>query len=157
MAAYGNLTDQTVAPNSSVAFTLEVVPCNRGLVKFTPGSSSILLSGWTPWEDDICCPCCQNNNAEYNVQVKANIAIAEGGTVGPISLALAIDGSIVPLSTMTVTPAAVGEFFNVGVTMPVSIFSNCCQSASLVNTSATDIVVNTPLINITRPDLAVTY
>lgn len=58
---------------------------------------------------------------------------------------------------MTVTPAAVGEFFNVGVTMPVSIFSNCCQSVSLVNTSATDIVVNTPLINITRPDLAVTY
>lgn len=156
MAAYGNNTNQTVAPNSSVAFTLEVVPCNRGLVRFTPGSSSFLLSGWVPWEENGC-PCCQSNDAEYNIQVKANIAVTEGGTVGPISLALAIDGSVVPLSEMTVTPAAVGDFFNVGVTMPIRIFNGCCQSVSLVNTSATSIDVNTPLINITRPDLAVTY
>lgn len=158
MAAYGNNTIQTVAPNASTVFTLAIVPCNRGLVRFTPGSSSFLLNGWTPWEDGCCCPCCSDNNdAEYDVQVKANIAIPTNGTVGEISMALAIDGSIVPLSQMRVTPAAVEEYFNINVRMPISIFSNCCQSVSLVNTSTQDILVDTPLIEITRPDLVVTY
>lgn len=158
MAAYGNNTQQEVAPNSPTVFSLVVEPYNRGLVRFTPGSGSFLLNGWTPWNDGCGCPCCSDNNdAEYNVQVKANIAIPTAGTAGPISMALAIDGSVVPLSQMIVTPAAVEEFFNIGVTMPINIFSNCCQSVSLVNTSDQSILVDTPLINITRPDLVVTY
>ena len=159
MAAYGNNTDQTVAPNQPAVFSEVVVPCNRGLVRFNPGSSSFVLSGWTPWADDGCgCPCCSgDSDAEYSVHVKANIAIPEGGTVEEISMALAIGGTVVPLSAMRVTPAAVNEFFNIGVEMPISIFSGCCQNVSLINTSTQNILVSTPLIEFTRPDLAVTY
>lgn len=159
MAAYGNNTDQTLAPNQPTVFTDVLVPCNRGLVRFNPGSTFFVLSGWTPWANDGCgCPCCSDNDdAEYSVHVKANIAIPTGGTVGEISMALAVGGSIIPLSSMRVTPAAVEEFFNISVDMPISIFNGCCQNVSLVNTSTQDILVNTPLIEITRPDLVVTY
>jgi hypothetical protein len=45
--------------------------------------------------------------ARFKVTFGGNIAIPTGGTVGPISLAIAIDGEAVPATTMIVTPAAV--------------------------------------------------
>lgn len=65
----------------------------------------------------------------------ANIAIATGGTPGAISVAIAIDGSVIPASTMTVTPAAVGEFFNVSRAINADIWRGCCESVTVVNTS----------------------
>ena len=47
------------------------------------------------------------NPARYRVYAKANIAIPTGGTVGPISLALALNGEVLQSSLATVTPAAV--------------------------------------------------
>ena len=57
--------------------------------------------------------------------------------MGPISLAVAIDGNVDPSSEMTVTPAAVGDFFNVGAEIVVSVPAICgCESVSIVKTSA---------------------
>ena len=53
------------------------------------------------------------NPARYRVYAKANIAIPTGGTVEPISLALALNGEVLQSSLATVTPAAVENFFNV--------------------------------------------
>ena len=49
---------------------------------------------------------CDCKPARYKVFVKANISIPTGGTVGPISLSIALNGEVVQSSIATVTPAA---------------------------------------------------
>lgn len=56
---------------------------------------------------------CDCKPARYKVFVKANIAIPTGGTVGAISLGIALNGEIVQSSIATVTPAAVLDEFSV--------------------------------------------
>ena len=56
---------------------------------------------------------CDCRPARYKVFVKANIAIPTGGTIGAISLGIALNGEIVQSSIATVTPAAVGDEFSV--------------------------------------------
>ena len=56
---------------------------------------------------------CDCKPARYKVFVKANISIPTGGTVGPISLGIALNGEIVQSSIATVTPAATGDEFSV--------------------------------------------
>ena len=56
---------------------------------------------------------CDCKPARYKVFVKANISIPTGGTVGPISLGIALNGEIVQSSIATVTPAAVLDEFSV--------------------------------------------
>lgn len=156
MAAFGNNTVQTVAANGTVVTPTVIVPCDRGFVRYRDGIFT--LSSWTPFEESYGCPCCDHNDsALYDIHVKANIAIPTGGTVEEISLALALNGTIMPLSRMRVTPAAVEEYFNVSVDMPVEVWGGCCQSVSVVNASTQDILVDTPLVSFSRPDLVVTY
>lgn len=156
MAAFGNNTVQTVAANGTIVTPNVIVPCNRGFVRYRDGIFT--LSSWVPNDGYSCgCPCCSNDSALYNVDVKANIAIPTGGTVEEISIALALNGTVMPLSIMRVTPAAVEEYFNVSVDMPVEVWEGCCQSVSIVNTSTQDILVDTPVVSFSRPDLVVTY
>ena len=56
---------------------------------------------------------CDCRPARYKVFVKANISIPTGGTVGAISLGIALNGEIVQSSIATVTPAAAGDEFSV--------------------------------------------
>lgn len=56
---------------------------------------------------------CDCKPARYKVFVKANISIPTGGTVGAISLGIALNGEIVQSSIATVTPAATGDEFSV--------------------------------------------
>ena len=56
---------------------------------------------------------CDCRPARYKIFVKANIAIPTGGTVGAISLGIALNGEIVQSSIATVTPAAVLDEFSV--------------------------------------------
>lgn len=56
---------------------------------------------------------CDCKPARYKVFVKANIAIPTGGTVGAISLGIALNGEIVQSSIATVTPTATGDEFSV--------------------------------------------
>ena len=56
---------------------------------------------------------CDCRPARYKVFVKANISIPTGGTVGAISLGIALNGEIVQSSIATVTPAATGDEFSV--------------------------------------------
>ena len=56
---------------------------------------------------------CDCKPARYKVFVKANISIPTGGTVGPISLSIALNGEVVQSSIATVTPAATGDEFSV--------------------------------------------
>ena len=56
---------------------------------------------------------CDCRPTRYKVFVKANISIPTGGTVGAISLGIALNGEIVQSSIATVTPAATGDEFSV--------------------------------------------
>ena len=86
----------------------------------------------------------------------ANIAVPEGETVGPISLAITIYGATIPASSMEVTPAAVDEYFNVSRAINAQIWKDCCEMVSVRNTSDIPINVVNANIIISRPDLAVT-
>lgn len=153
MAEYSANAVQTVNPGESIIFTESPVPCNRGFVKHRDGSGNFLLSGWVPSRG---CGC-SSKSANYLVDFGANIAIPTGGTAGPISVAISIDGGTVPSSQMIVTPAAVEEYFNVSRAINVEIFRGCCETVTIRNTSDQPILVQNANVILSRPDLAVTY
>lgn len=147
---------QTIAPGESVVFETSS-PCRRGFVRHRDGSGNFLLSGWVP-AFRAGCPCMnQNRSAEYLVDFGANIAIPTGGTVGEISIAIALDGSTLPDSVMTVTPAAVEQYFNVSRAINVDIWRGCCETVTVRNVSDQPILLNAGNIIFSRPDLSVTY
>lgn len=150
MAVYSADT-QVVNPGESVVFTETVEPCNRGLIRHRDGTPTFLLSGAMARRSR----CCQPATAKYMVNFGANLSVPEGGTAGAISVALSIDGSTLPASTMTVTPAAVQEEFNVSRAINLQVWSNCCETVSVRNVSSQPIQIGNPIIDITRPDLVV--
>ncbi len=154
MAEYSANAVQTVNPGESIIFTESPVPCNRGLIRHRDDTGSFLLSGYVPYNG--CCRCRQKDSANYLVDFGANIAIPTGGTVGPISVAIAIDGTTIPSSTMISTPAAVEEYFNISRAINAQIWRGCCETISVRNTSDQPILVQNANIIITRPDLVVT-
>lgn len=133
MAEFSANAVQTVNPGETIVFTEAPVPCNKGFVRHRDGTGNFLLAGRSN------CPCRRSVN--YMVDFGANIAVPTGETVGEISVALAVDGATIPATTMEVTPAAVEEFFNVSRATNVQIFSGCCESFSIRNTSEIPILV----------------
>lgn len=143
MAVYSANAVQTVNPGEAVIFTTTVNPCRNRLVRHRDETGSFLLSGRTG--------CCCQRYAAYTVDFGANIAIPTGGTAGEISLGIAIDGVTIPASEMTVTPAAVEEFFNVSREITADIWAGCCETVSVRNLSDQPILVQNATIDITRP------
>jgi hypothetical protein len=64
-----------------------------------------------------------------------NIALPTGGTVEPISLAIALNGEPLLATTMIVTPAAVEQFSNVFSAVFIDVPRGCCSTVSVRNTS----------------------
>ena len=145
---------QTVNPGETVIFTENPVPCTRGLIRHRDDTGNFLLVGYVPRQ--FGCPCRRQRSANYLIDFGANIAVPTGGTVEAISLAITIDGATIPSSTMTVTPAAVEQFFNVSRAINASVFAGCCESIAVRNTGDQPILVQNANIIISRPDLAVT-
>lgn len=157
MAEYSANAQQVVNPGEAIVFTESPVPCDRGLIRHRDDTGSFLLTGYVPYNGG--CGCCNkrnNQSANYLVDFGANIAVPTGGTVGAISVAVAIDGATLPASTMTVTPAALEEFFNVSRAINAAIYKGCCQTVTIRNTSDQPILVQNANVIFSRPDLAVT-
>ncbi len=114
---------QTVPANQNVYFT-DTVICGGCNITHRDDSGLVTLRGLT----DQC-------RARYRVSFGANIGLPADGTAGPISLAIAIDGEAVRATTMTVTPAAVEEFFNVYASVYVDVPRGCCVTISVRNIS----------------------
>ena len=123
---------QTVAVNNPVLLDT-AIGCNRGYVYHRPESGILILRGI------VNNPCA--NLATYQVTFNGNIALSTGSTVGPISIALAIDGEPILTSQAIVTPAAVGDFFNVTSTAIIQVPKGCCFNVSVENVSAVAIDV----------------
>lgn len=150
---YSNNAVQTVNPGESVIFTNSPVPCSRGLVRHRDDTGNFLLKGNVRRSSCGCYPA----TATYLVDFGANVAIPTGGTVGEIDLAITVDGGTIPTTEMTVTPAAVEEFFNVSNATIIPIWRGCCQTLTVRNISDQPILVRNANIIFSRPDLNVTY
>jgi hypothetical protein len=129
---------QTVQANQNVYFT-DTVICGNTSITHRDDSGLVMLRGIT-----------NQCRARFRVSFGGNIAIPTGGTVGPISLALAIDGEAVPATTMIITPAAVEQFFNVSADLFIDVPRGCCVSVSVKNISTDAVVVQNANLIITR-------
>lgn len=88
------------------------------------------------------CCCADYPTANYQVAFHANVQIPAEGTVGPIALAVAIDGETDPSSIMIFTPAEVEQLGNVGAKVIVAVPCICrCSSVSIRNVSTQPIQV----------------
>lgn len=150
---FSNNLVQTVNPGEIVIFTESPVPCNRGFIRHRDDTGNFLLAGRVFRNSCGCCP----KAANYLCDFGANIAIPADGTVGEISLAITVDGGTIPTTEMTVTPAAVEEFWNVSDATIIQIWRGCCQTLAVRNISDQPILVRNANIIFSRPDLYVSY
>ena len=104
-AEYSAIAVQTVAIDENVLFDNGYRACRKGFIQHRDDSGIFFLKGST-----------NGCRAVYRVTFNGNIAIATGGTVEPISVALTINCEALGNATATVTTAAIGNFFNVSVT-----------------------------------------
>ena len=125
-AEYSNVATQTVAVNANILFANGDRCCRKGYVVHRDDSGIFTLRGVT-----------NQCRAVYRVQFNGNIAIAAGGTVEPISVALTIGGETLGNALATVTPAAIGDLWAVSVETFVEVPRGCCQNISVENVSAT--------------------
>lgn len=140
-AEYSANAAQVVPANGSVIFTEAPEPCVRGLIYHRDDSGLFRLAN-RYFRQNL--TQCWKRNTNYEVAFHANIAIPTdpAGTVEAISLALAVDGEIDPSSIMTITPAVVGEFGNVGADIIVTVPWICsCTGVSVRNVSTQPITV----------------
>ena len=126
MAEYTYNPIQLVEPNANIILN-DNIPCPRGYVLHRNESGIVILRGVV----NSACGCF----ARYQVTFNANIAVPEDGTVGPIAVALAIDGEQILTSRAIVTPAAAGEYFNVTSTAIITVPRGCCFNVAVENAS----------------------
>ena len=124
MAEYSYIPVQTVAEDGNVLFLDGDRACKKGYVTHRSGSGIFRLKG----ASNTC-------KTIYRVQFNANIAVADGGTVGEISIALQEDGETIGNAVATVTPTAASAFFNVSVSTFIVIPCGCCVTVSVENIS----------------------
>ena len=130
---------QTVGVDQPILFTETAVSGNCSMIH-REGSGLVGLRGLTNGQ-------CR---ARFLVEFGANIAVPTGQTVGPISLAIAINGEPVLTSQMISTPAAVEEYNNVGASLYVDVPAGCCNQISVENTSTIPVNVQNANLIIER-------
>lgn len=127
MAAEYSRTDlQTVDVDDNILFNNGFRACRKGFISHRDDSGVFFLKGAS-----------NGCRAIYKVSFQANIAIATGGTVEPISVALTINGEELGNATAIVTPAAIGDFWSVSIETFIDILCGCCVTVSVENTSDT--------------------
>ncbi len=147
MAAEYFAATQNVTLNQSAVFTASI-PCTRGNIFFENGTGVFTLNG----------PRCGNNAfARYKVTFNGNLSIPEGGTAGPIAVALTVNGEPRQSSIAIVTPAAVEQPFNATSTAIVTVPRCCCVYVSLrhVAASTDPTVTPAPVITIANGNLTI--
>lgn len=156
MAEYTYNPVQVVQPNQQVLLNT-AIGCQKGYVLHREGSGIVTLRGI------VNCP--NSCFARYQVTFNGNIALPEGATVQPISIAVAIDGEPILTSKAIYSPAAASvegsdaNYGNVTSTAIVTVPKGCCFNVSVENVSAiptTPAGANAPAINVQNANLVVT-
>ena len=135
MAEFTSTTIQTVAAGQNLPLT-ETAIKGSNCINHRAGAGNVTLRGLT-----------NQCKALFKVSFGGNIAIPTGGTVGAISVALAVGGEALNSATATVTPAAVDQYNNVFTAVFVEVPRGCCVTVALKNTSTQAIsIANSNLI-----------
>lgn len=136
MAEFTAAAVQTVAAGGDLLFTDAPISGSCSIVH-REGSGIITVRGLT-----------NQCRARFRVRFGSNISVPTGQTVQAISAAIAVDGEALASSTMTVTPAAVDNLFNVSTEALVDVPAGCCSTITIKN-------VNLIPINFTNSNLIV--
>lgn len=144
MAEYMANAEQLVELNTPIVFTASI-PCNRGYIYHDDESGIFILKGVT-----------NNRFARYQVTFNGNIAIPEGGTAGPIAVAITENGEARPTSR-AISDSAVGSYDNVTSTAIITVPKGCCFSVSVRAVSGITDGTGTPApaINVINSNLVI--
>ena len=134
---------QEVQPNQAALLNTSI-GCTKGYVVHRNESGLVILRGI------VNNPC--STFARYQITAVGNMAIPAGGTVGEISVALAIAGEPIQTSRARVTPAAVDEYFNFTSTALVTVPKGCCFTVTLEDVA--DQAINLQNLNVVVARLA---
>ena len=133
MAEYTYNPVQMVEPNQNVILN-DNIRCPKGYVLHRNESGIVILRGIV----NNSCGCF----ARYQVTFNGNIAVPSDQTLGPVAVALTIDGEPILTSRAIVTPAAVADdppttdnFFNVTSTAIITVPKGCCFTVAVENVS----------------------
>lgn len=145
MAEYLANAEQLVNLNSPIIFTASI-PCNKGYIYHEDETGNFILRGIT-----------NNCFARYQVTYNGNISIPTGGTVGPIAVAITVNGEPRPTSRAIITPAAVDEYGNVTSTTIITVPRGCCFNVSIEAVDGTTEAGATPVpqINVINSNLVI--
>lgn len=124
---------QAVALNAPINFSASI-PCTKGYVIHEDETGIFILRGITNGQ-------CY---ATYQVTFNANIALPTGGTVGPIAIAISVNGEPRLTSRAIYTPAAVEEYGNVTSTAIIKVPKGCCFTIAVENVAPDEDVTTTP-------------
>ena len=124
---------QNVALNAPIIFNASI-PCTKGYVYHEDETGIFILRGITNGQ-------CF---ATYQVTFNGNIAIPEDGTVGPIAVAVTVNGEPRLTSRALFVPAAADEYGNVTSTAIIKVPKGCCFSLSIEYVSGQDDPAETP-------------
>jgi len=138
VAEFTNVFVQQVAANGNAIFS-ETPVSGSNCIVHRDGSGIVTLRGLT-----------NQCRARYKVVFGGNVAIPTGGAVGPISIAIAVEGEALGSATAIVTPAAVNEFFNVFAAAFIEVPRGCCVTVAVKNTSTETIELENANIIIER-------
>ena len=146
MAEYLAVAAQAVPLNQAAIFEASI-PCRAGNVAFENGTGVFILRGNTT-----------KCFARYSIDFNGNIAVPEGGTAGPIAVAITVNGEVRPSSLSISTPAAVDQYNNVTSTATIDVPRGCCYYISLrhVAASTDPTVTPAPVINIQNGNFRIT-
>lgn len=138
MAEFTAVAVQTVAAGGNILFMDDIGTCCRKNIFHRPGTGIVKVKG-----DD--CRCL----TRIRVFFSANIAIPTGGTVGPISVGISVDGEVIPSTISIFTPAAVEEYGNVVGFIYLDI-PQCCSTIGVVNNSDQAVLVQNANLIVAR-------
>ena len=138
MAEFTNVFVQQIAANGNAVFS-ETPVSGSNCIVHRDGSGIITLRGMT-----------NQCRARYKVVFGGNIAIPTGGAVGPISVAIAVEGEALGSATAVVTPAAVEDFFNVFAAAFIEVPRGCCVTVAVKNTSTETIELENAIVIVER-------
>lgn len=144
--------NQQVLLNNPILFNASNCSCRgNSKVYHDDGSGVFILSGTN-------CNSCSAGN-EYQVTFNGNIAIPTGGTVGPIAVAVVLNGEADVSSRSIFTPAAVDEYGNVTSTTVIKV-PKCCGCFTMSVEYVSGLVddpagVPVPVINVQNGNLTI--
>ena len=147
MAKYITSTDQNVALNNTIPFNIVSIPCNKGFVYHEDNTGIFTLRGMTP-----------NRFARYQIVFNGNATVPDGGTAGPIAVAISVNGEPRPTSRAITVPAAVGNYGNLTSTCIVTVPCGCCFTCSVRSVPASEdpTVTPAPVIQVQNANLVIT-